>query len=200
MILLFQLLVEKRSLVVLPAHLGYWVVDVSPITHVAQGDTSGRQEPGVFAHFPTFQGWQTSTHGNWTLFRLSKTAPEFLAAAGAEKFLLSLSTVISGVFGLAPWKEAQYADNSPVDRKPKESLYLSALVWRMKSTNSVRVEAGLSSHTNSSLQKSVWIRKPSSARKLMFHGHTNWATVLRALKASLNSPRSLTSANSNGSD
>jgi len=42
MILLFQLLVEKRSLVVLPAHRGCRVVDVSPITHMVQGDASGR--------------------------------------------------------------------------------------------------------------------------------------------------------------
>ncbi len=34
----------------------------------------------------------------------------------------------------------------------------------------------------------------------MFQGHTNWAAVRRALKASLNSPRSLTSANSRGSE
>ena len=42
MILLFQLLVENHSLVVLPAHRGCRVVDVSPITHMAQGDASGR--------------------------------------------------------------------------------------------------------------------------------------------------------------
>jgi hypothetical protein len=48
------------------------------------------QDPGVFSHFPTFQGWQTSTHGNRTLFRLSMTAPEVLATQSLHGHLVEV--------------------------------------------------------------------------------------------------------------
>jgi hypothetical protein len=107
--------------------------------------------------FDNFISLQSATHGNRTLFLLSgPPAMTLVAPDGAGH---RPGAGCSWTFGLAPCKEA---DSSPVDRKPSECLHLSTFVCRMKSTNWVSVEVGLSSPASSTLQKSVCMRKPSS--------------------------------------
>ncbi len=62
-------------------------------------------------HFPVFPWWHTSTHRNLTLISdlaVWDVPASFLTVFAASTFCL----------GLAPWKNAQQVESSPVVKKP----------------------------------------------------------------------------------